>query len=549
MNDAGEFPQSVGPADFGSPPLRSESARSILVRSRFGLCVLLLGAVLWRLFLAANYYGSEEEDWGNLGLILGVLQSDFRYVETEHMPLFVDFAALATAALGDADRGGRAVALLGSVAATGALWWIGRRLGGPVGGWVAGALYVLQPESALYAASPLRESTYSAFCLAGTAAVVAGSRGFAAVLFPLAFLTRFDALFTFGPALLLGAAWIGAPGVRKAARGGLLGLATTVGLWAVLYHHIEGRWAFWEGVVARNTTELRQYPLAERVQEGLATVGAVATQVVPEHLGYVIVGLAFVGAVACLRLPPDPGVAPGAVRPLHRGEAAWLLLVAAGHVGFYLLATAITAYDPGHNLYWKWLCPVAPWVLLLAGRGTAALLPLLPSKHAGAAVPSVLVIASLQYLAETRNQLHRSDRWYGTQVRLVRWWETTARPDAATLADLIPASFLERRPGHSPVYRWTDQTLPEDDAAALGRWLEDRGVGLVISFREEWVGSARIAPFLAAGTQLRAGPVDLIPIAREDGYGFIAYEVVPQGDPARLHPPENAGAVEGNEDR
>lgn len=494
-------------------------------------------AACWRVALASLYFGSEEEDWGNLGLIVGALQSGFSFVETEHMPLFVDVSAAVMWIVGDAERAGEIVALVGSLAATALVMTLGARLFGPRAGLWAGVAYAIQPESALYAASPLREGPYAAFTLLGAWWTVSGAGWRAGIAFALAFFTRFDALFTWFPALLIGAFVPSA--VAPACRRALVPAAGAVASWAALYAHIEGDWRFWRGVVARNTTDLRDYPLPERIHEGIDAVLAVGGGVVPAHVGHAVFGLMVVGLLGSWIRPGWDG-GPVAAR-------RWFALGTSGVFGFYLLTVAITAYDPGHNLYWKWLAPSLPWLLLAAAAGLTRVLAAAPTLETGSLgrVLTLALVASTvaQYLVETQRQLGRSRRWYGTQVHLVRWFDEHAPPEHAVVADLIPASWLARRPGGRTVISWSDDGLPHGDLPALGAFLQERGVRLVLWYREEWVGAAVAAPELAAGAVVVAGPVQLHPIAREDEYGFLAYEVSSTGADASLTPPAEAGSI------
>lgn len=487
--------------------------------------------------MSSLYFGSEEEDWGNLGLIVGALQSNFSFVETEHMPLFVDLSAALMWIVGDAERAGEIVALVGSVAATALVMTLGARLFGSRAGLWAGVAYAVQPESALYAASPLREGPYAAFTLLGSWWIVSGAGWRAGLAFALAFFTRFDALFTWFPALVIGA--LAPSAVAAACRRAIVPAACAVGFWAALYARIEGDWRFWQGVVARNTTDLRDYPLSERIQEGVDAALSVGGAVVPAHVGHALFGLMIVGLLASWIRPGWEG---GPVAPRR-----WFALGTSGVFGFYLLTVAITAYDPGHNLYWKWLAPSLPWLLLAAAAGLTRVLaaaPTLESGTLGRVLAFALVGSTLtQYLVETQRQVARSRRWYGTQVHLVRWFDEHAPPEHAVVADLIPASWLARRPGGRTVISWSDEGLPHGDLPALGAFLEERGVRLVLWYRERWVGAAVAVPQLGAGTAVVAGPVQLHPIAREDEYGFIAYEVSVIGDQPSLAPPAEAGSI------
>ncbi|MEE2829637.1 MAG: hypothetical protein VX498_10655, partial [Myxococcota bacterium] len=166
--------------------------------------ILTALGLTWRIVLSRRYFGAEEEDYGNLGLILGTLQSGFTYVETQHMPLFTSLAAVATAVTGNnAELGGEVVAITAGGLGVGLVTWIGWRWLHPATGILAGLLLAFQPDAALHAATPLRISTYVLLLLGGVALV--GSRRFilGGVVLSLGFLTRFDLAFTLLPALVI----------------------------------------------------------------------------------------------------------------------------------------------------------------------------------------------------------------------------------------------------------------------------------------------------------------------------------------------------------
>ena len=484
-------------------------------------------ALAWRVALTTRYFGSEEEDYGNLGLILGTLRSGFRYVETEHMPLYTTLSALVMGLTGDAELGGEIVAATAGACAAGLTCAIGWRWIGPPAGLVGGLVVAFQPDFALVSATPLRMSTFVALSLA--AVFLFGERRpiSGGIALSLAFLTRFDAAFTLLPVMALLA--LHRRDRRTGAGGGIA--AAVVVAWSLYYRAALGTFAFWGSVAERSTGEERA---------GLATVAQVFGRIVLPHVGTAVVGLAIVGLVLALR---RPGADPTA------RERTWLLALCGGAMtGFFALAVFLSSYGWDHNLFWKWMCPTVPFIGLFAGlvahrarEQTDAL------RLGGAAVVAAgILLAGWQWQGELRDQLERSDTWYGTQVRLVRWVEDAYPDDVALVADLIPATWLSRRPNRRVVHLWSQGMVPEGlDEEAFGRWLVAERVALVLTFDEEWVGSARLAPFLQGDRPVTAGPVRLTPIARETGYGFVAWQVsgsphIPQ--PTRPPPPD-AGAL------
>jgi hypothetical protein len=492
-----------------------------------------LVALAWRFALTRSYYGSEEEDYGNLGLIIGTLQSGFTYVETEHMPLFTSLAAGATAITGDAETGGELVAVLAGSLVAALTTWIGWRWLAPIAGVLAGLLVAFQPDSALTAATPLRISTFVALSLLGVALLGERRPLQGAIVLALAFLARFDLAFTLLPALVLLAAM--RRDRRHLAAVGLV-LAVVIA-WAAYYNATLGTWAFWGSVADRTTT-------GAGGGGGFATVGGVLARMLPAHLGWGLLLLAPVGLVLSLR-----DAAPGR----SREQVRWLALCFAAVFGFFCLAIYLSAYRWDHNLFWKWLCASVPyfalfasWVVVVGLQGLAARPP---KGRIAAWVLGLLLLSATAwtFADQTRAQMARSDLWYGTQVRLTAWVEQAWPEDVGLVADLIPATWLSRRSSNRRVLRWSGDEVPEDlDRAAFGAWLESQRISLVFTFDEEWVGSARKAPWLGELAPTRAGPVELVPIALEREYGFVAWQVTgsPALDVPSSPPPLDGGAVQ-----
>ena len=509
-------------------------------------------ALLYRGWLTRHYFGAEEEDWGNLGITFGTLQSGFRYVEMEHMPLFTGLAAAATAFTGDAELGGEIIAVLSGAVGVGAVTWMGWRWLSPAAGVLAGLLLVFQPDSALYAATPLRISTYTALSLLAVAMIGERRTWLAGLFLSLAFLCRFDVLLTVVPALVLlvGLRWSqrarsSEPGAANDVAGplrALIPLAAVVLGWAAFYKAKLGTWAFWGDVAARNTGEYAHLGLGKRLGHGLDTLFGVLTSVMPQHIGHAILPLALLGLLLLVR--------GNAQRP---DAGRWLALCAACALVFFAVTVTLSAYQPDHNLYWKWLSALVPYLLLLAAHGALVVLAGLRQPGSPARKGLVLAIAlgllgatALDWRAETQRQMQRSDSWYGTQIRLMRWAEEALPPDVGIVADLIPSTFEARHSSSMRFFSWSREDLPHGNPDRFGRWLVENRISLVIWFREDWVGATRAAPYLTDGRwPVDAGPVRLVPIAREDGYGFIAWQVtgsvqVPQPS---TPPPPRAGAT------
>ena len=502
-------------------------------RSIFVSATVALLALAWRVRLAGVYQGHEEEDWGNLEIIRGVLDTRFAYVETEHMPLFVWLSAAVARITGDVHLAALIVAVVCGAAAVGLTTWIGMRWLGPAAGIAAGLALCFQPESALYSASPLRESLYVASMLWGILLVGRRQLAAAAVVLALAFLARFNVAFSILPALVLWAGLHQDRSVRSRALVAAAAVAAVVLTWAAYYHSETGSWAFWGRVVEVNTgdavTDL--FP-RERLAAILGAITGLFGWVLPGHVGWLVVPLAVVGGVRLLREEaPEPDA------------ACWLGWCALATLGLLALTALLSTYEWRHNLYWKWLTPSVPFLLLFAAHGTVGLLRRVPRPAAAVLAALLVVVTGLGYAQETRRQIDLSDQLYGTQVRLARWLEEAWEPQVGVVTGGIAASWLHRRHGSIRVFSWTTEGLPQDDPEALGAWLAEHRVGLVMWFSEEWFGAVDAAGYLTDGHEHWMGPARLVPIVREDGYGMISYQVVVPGGPEPRTPPPGSRSV------
>ena len=152
---------------------------------------------------------------------------------------------------------------------------------------------------------------------------------------------------------------------------------------------------------------------------------------------------------------------------------------------------------------------------------------------------AVLVSPFPSFFNETRYQLERSEQWYRPQLDLSRWMEDNLPPETGVLVSSIPEVWLKRQ---NPVLRVFSWWLLPDRARQGGRegfgaFLKKEGIRYVLWFEEDWTEAPTIAPFLGEGKDAEAGPVTLLSLDREDGYGWILYGVVPAGEKTTLRPP------------
>jgi len=483
------------------------------------LCAAL--ALVHRLVLARVYFGQEEGDYGNLGLILGTVQSNFSYIETEHMPMYTWMAAALCVFTGDAHTAGLAVSVLMGTLAAGLITYCAARWLSLEAGIVTGLLMAFQPDLALTSATTLRASTYTAWAAATLLAVGRGRWIAAGLLFGGAFLTRFDAMASLLPVLLLAAfapRWLGTRRLARARYTGAALAASWIALWAAVYSRIEGTPRFWSGVASRNTGNFDDLGLLGRLGKGAETLWLVAGKVLPDHVGWAVLALAPLGLVYV-----------GRGRAQEIGPARVLALTALSSGGVFALLVVLSAYRWDHNLYWSWLSVALPCGLAVAAFGGTELVGQLPlrSRAKWLLALGLALATALPMYRQTWQQLIRSEQWLGTQVRLANWAESALPEGSAMLADVIPATWPARRADPPPILRWSQlgDEPPPDDPDAFGQWLVDQNVRVIFWFREEWIGAAARAPFLADGGTVQVGDLTLTEVGSEAAYGVIAYRV------------------------
>jgi len=481
--------------------------------------LVLALALAWRLLLMGRYYGWEESDYGNLAMVRGVLDGHFLHYDMNHMPGYYALGAALLAVVGDTVVAARGVTLLGGLVSVGLAMWLAERLAGRTAALLAGLLLVVQPELALYSTSSLREPVYAAFVLGMLAALSRERLVLAGTLAGAAFLVRFDAALVLGPILALHA--LGrAPRPRRLV-GALVPLCLTILAWSAYCAVDHGTPWFWQHAVDVNVETglgAEATGRGEWVLDGLRVAGTLGAWLLPWRIGWgtwlgLLLGLA---------------LAPWRSHGLGRTWAALALAM----TGFWLGIGFSAQHSPDHNLYWKWLCPVVPVIVPLGVAGLLRVGSRLRPGLAAALVGLALVQAGASNLKETRRQLQRSEAWYGPQLRLAQWIEATVPEDVPMLLDNIPACWIGRRDNERPLTSWFDVPAPPDDPDAFAAWVAQAHLRYVMWFREDWTQAPVVAPFLAAGGTWSRGSVRLVETGREDGYGWIFFEVQERGQDA-----------------
>lgn len=481
--------------------------------------VVLVGA-MWRLWLGAHYAGWEESDYGNLAMIRGVLAGGFRHYDMNHMPGYYALGAAVMAVVGDAMVAGRLVSLAGGLVALALAVRLADRLAGRRVAWLTGLLLVVQPEFALYASSQLREPVYAAFVLGALTALLADRLVLAGLMAGGAFLVRFDAAVVLSPVLALHILWPARPWSRRLVRlaRAFVPFALAVAAWSVYCKVDHGTFAFWSHSVSVNISTGLGAESSTRlgwVLHGLGVSGVLLGWLLPWRIGWGT----WLGLLVALAMVPWHR--PGPLR-------TWAVL-AVSLVGFWAGIGLVAQHDPVHNLYWKWLCPVVPVLVPLGAAGLWRIVDWLarmggrPVAFVALSLFTVQVVAS--NLKETRRQVVRSQELYLPQRRLAEWFETHVPEDVPLLIDNIPACWINRRNNDRSITSWFDVPVKPGDADAFAAWLQTAHIGWVLWFREDWTHAPLVAPFLARGGIWAHDGVTLRETKREDGYGWILYQV------------------------
>lgn len=496
-------------------------------------------AAVWRLWLMGRYAGWEESDYGNLAMIQGVVEGGFRHFDMNHMPGYYAVSALVHLLVEDAVIAGRSVSLLGGLIALGLATRIAMRLGGARCGWLVGILLAVQPEFALYSSSSLREPLAAAFVLGCVSLLISERMIWAGVFAGLAFLVRFDLALVLTPVMVLHA--FGRPKWGTRMLHGLLPMALAVLAWSVYCRVDHGTFVFWSHSVSVNL-ETGLGAEAEAPGQwwanGLSVSGGLLGWILPWRIGWgvwlgLIAGLwVFLRGVTRIAF----GDVSGRVeefRRLHgvRRTITWTCLLMLGlwaGIGF------VGQHSPSHNLYWKWLCPIIPVLMPVAVLGMLELMERgtrVMGVSAARVLVGVLICQAMgSNLNETERQRELSESWYRPQLTLAQRIEAEIDPSVPMILDNIPACWVRRKATERPMTSWFDVPVKSGDGIGFSTWITNEQIQWVLWFREDWTQAPRIAPFLADGGTWEMGAVTLIEREREDGYGWIWFEVLHAGE-------------------
>ena len=475
--------------------------------------VVLLGG-LWRLWLAGQYAGWEESDYGNLAMVRGVLDGHFLHYDMNHMPGYYALGAAALALVGDTVIAAKGVSLVGGLIALGLAVHLTGRLAGTGAALLAGLLLVIQPEFALYAASSLREPVYAAAVLGCLMALHRESLPLASLLAGMAFLVRFDGALVLTPLLVLHATGQGPRGRRLV--GALVPLALIIASWSLYCRIDHGTFLFWSHAVSVNVETGLGAEAPDRLAwtwAGARVAGGLLLGMLPDRIGWGI----WAGLLVAVSLVPWRR---------HGLRRTWTALGVA-MLGVWAGIGFVGQHDPAHNLYWKWLCPIVPVVVPLGVLGLLEVTAALGRRLRGALVALALIQAAVGSLTETHRQWALSEAWYRPQLQLAQWIEAEVPASVPLVLDNIPACWINRRHHERAMTSWFDVPTPPGDEQAFAAWLAQERIGYVLWFVEPWTEAPLIAPFLAHG-DWAAGDVRLTVLRREDGYGWIFFKVEPR---------------------
>jgi len=480
------------------------------------LAVIVAG--MWRLWLMPRYAGWEESDYGNLAMIQGVLDSGFQHFDMNHMPGYYGIAALVHALVDDAVIAGRGVSWLGGLTALGLATALATRMGGARAGWVTGALLVIQPELALYSSSSLREPLAAAFILGALSSMSRERMGWAGFCAAGAFLVRFDSALVLLPVLAIHA--LGREGARNRLFRSWIPLGVAIFLWALYCRVDHGTWAFWSHSVSVNV-ETGMGGEAEAPSEwwwnGVEVSAALLSWLLPWRIGWAV----WMGFIWCM------------IRSVSVGHGIRRTMVLQGMLmlGLWSGIGFVGQHAPSHNLYWKWLCPIVPVVVPLAVVGLWEAVDRAERWMGGTGARALLGVAIVQVAVsnarETERQRALSESWYRPQLELAQWIEAEIGVDEALVLDNIPACWIRRRATERQMVSWFDIPVHEDEGSGFAQWLRENDVRWVLWYREDWTQAPRVAPFLSEGGRWSSNGVTLNERRREDGYGWIWYEVEP----------------------
>jgi hypothetical protein len=469
--------------------------------------VIALG-ILWRLFLIHLFWGWEESDYGNLQMVRGVFDSGFMSYDMNHMPGYYAVAALFLFFVSDTVWASIGSTLLAGCTAFVLSILLQQKLAGRIPALILGILLLFQPEFSLYSASSLREPLYTAYLMGMLYCLIQNHFLGASILAALSFTVRFEAPVVLFPLLihLLFRKEQKMPFVY------VIPMLVMISLWMWYCNEVFGHVRFWEHAGSVNI----ETGLGEEAQSfsvwlknGFAVSFELLFGLLPHRLGWGI----FVG----LCLSPFTLAKTNNIKMLQ-------------YMGFSLLfvwlsIAFIAQHEPQHNLYWKWLYPLLPFLMIL---GVLSLWKILEKGNRRWFWMLVLLQAISAHGFETKRQIERSQKLYKPQVQIADELERQFS-NGHLILDNIPACWLGRRSHEMRLTSWFD--VPTSTQSEFAIWLYENDVDAVLWFAEEWTQAPKVAPFLEKGgvwKKKTSGKaifeVELLEVARDDDYGWILYQ-------------------------
>jgi len=486
--------------------------------------MLVLG-LAWRLLLASQFYGWEEDDYGNLARSFLGAYGGPRAVGVTHLPLYYLVNGVLIRVFGHAEVVCVATSMVCGLVAMGLAMDLARQVGGKRAELLVGAVLLFQGEFALYAATSLREPMYTALGLAGVWLLARRRPVWAGVAMAATMLVRADAIITFWTGYLI----LTVPRRRESIGPFLAGMACLVAVlagWSLWSRPSTGSWLFFAPQLNANLdfggVEEGLTPEGF-LRQGFTIVLGLVTEVLPRKFGWPLVLAALWGIQLAAR------------RRMWNRTAAAIFLFLALHLGFWLGTGFFFQHGIEHNLYWKWLYVSVPFLALAAIFGLDDMVDHLERRLAG--LGKVVLAVTLVWFAvsaalETRFQIRRSEQLYYPQVELARWIEREVPPGTTLILDHLPRSYLDRRHHDYSILSWFDieDEIEPGNRTQFDALLGEQEVRYILWFREGWTRAPTVSPYLDAHEPVDLGQHHLEPERWDDAYGWIWWKVEPSSD-------------------
>ena len=150
----------------------------------------------------STFWGWEESDYGNLQMVRGVFDSEFRSYDMNHMPGYYAVAAFFLFIFSDTVWAAIGATLFAGCLAFAFSILYMQKVAGRIPALILGILLFFQPEFSLYSASALREPLHAAYLIGMLYCLIQNQWLPASILAALSFTVRFEAPVALFPLLL-----------------------------------------------------------------------------------------------------------------------------------------------------------------------------------------------------------------------------------------------------------------------------------------------------------------------------------------------------------